>query len=782
MWLKKRWVRKARNRLIVLVVIALALLWMYRREAPTLTSITNYSPDKAASFMKELSLSKAVPTAAAEQGPLNYGGTTWYQVASAKAGTLYLDPKTGQIAVKTADGSMWLGNPSKDELDKDETKGQWKKNAASPILVNYYSQEAQSEETANTIDSDAAIEWKPIKDGVGVRYSLAKLGISVYLEYVMDNSGFVVHLPQEGVTEGDKFQVVSLSVLPFFGAALDDVQQGGYLFVPDGPGGLITFGKQRAALTLPYDYPVYGRDWSIPSVDNSYFRESINYPVFGMKRGDQGFISVIEDGETSANIVAMPAKLKTSFNNVYAKFKYRNNYFLQKGLNPNNVTSVYEKTLNVSAFTMRYLFLQGDASDYVGMAKRYRTYLADTRQLKPVAAAGAGAGKGDPPVTLDFILAASEQPTPLGSSVIVVTTLRDVQRIVDDLYASGIHAIRVNLRGWQKGGFAGSIPNRFPIPGNIGGASGLRDLQKQLKNKGIPLALDDDLMIGIDSFGSGFSPKKDGVRQITGKVVKFYQNGDFYNQALYYYVINPRKVYDDYFSKALKDWKSLNVGGVALLDEYGDGLYSDYTPGQSSDRAQTAELVNKTLDGIRSKLGWAGTSNPYAFAIGHADMFYSLPLDYNYDLAIDERVPFYPIVLHGLVSYTAGSGTMRTDPGTEFLRELEYGALPYYVLTSGDIRDLSRTTYSGFVSGQYQLVKSQIISEYKAFAAVGRDVWGSFIEGHRKLADGVYETTYENGTRVIVNYTDSAYSGDDGGNQVTVKAENYAVLGGGGAQ
>ncbi|MBP3962184.1 DUF5696 domain-containing protein [Paenibacillus lignilyticus] len=761
MWLKKPWVRKLRNRLIVLAVIALALLWMYRHEAPAVTSISNYSGADAAAFMSKLSMSGDAPTT--EQ--MSYGGATWYKMSEQRAGSLWLDPAAGQIAVKTAVGEMWLSNPSKEDQEQDPTKGQWKKNAASPILVNYYNLDTKAEETANTIDSEAVITWKPIENGVGVRYEMKQLGISVYLEYVMAQDGFVVHLPQEGVTEGAQFQVVSLSVLPFFGAALDDGQ--GYLFVPDGPGGLITFGKKRAALTLPYDYPVYGRDWSIPAVDNSYFRESINYPVFGMKRGDQGFISVIEQGEATANIVAMPSQLKTSFNNVYAKFKYRNHYFLQKGLDPNNVNSVYEKALNVSSFTMRYLFLEKDASDYVGMAKRYRTYLADTRKLT------AGNAAGAPPLTLDFIMAASEQPTPLGASVVVVSTFDEVKKIVDDLYAEGIHSMRVNLRGWQKGGFAGSIPDRFPIDGKLGGRSGFLALQKHLKEKGIPLVLNDDLKIGIDSFGSGFSPKKDGVRQITGKVVKFYQNGDFYNQALYYYTINPWKVFEDYLPGMIKDWQGLSVGGVALMDEYGDGLFSDYMPGRTSNRSETAALTNQTLDLLRSKLGWAGTSNPFAFSIGHADMFYNLPLDYNYDLAIDERVPFYPMALHGLVAYTSGSGTLRTDPGTEFLRELEYGALPYYVVTAGDIRDLSRTTYSGYVSGQYQLVKSQMVSEYKAFAATGGDVWNSYMDGHRKLADGVYETSYENGTRIIVNYNEQAYASVDG---VKVKANNYAVI------
>jgi len=39
-----------------------------------------------------------------------------------------------------------------------------------------------------------------------------------------------------------------------------------------------------------------------------------------------------------------------------------------------------------------------------------------------------------------------------------------------------------------------------------------------------------------------------------------------------------------------------------------------------------------------------------------------------------------------------------------------------------------------------------------------------FITDHQKLADGVYQTTYEDGTRIIVNYNSSVYS--DGQNEI----------------
>jgi hypothetical protein len=59
--------------------------------------------------------------------------------------------------------------------------------------------------------------------------------------------------------------------------------------------------------------------------------------------------------------------------------------------------------------------------------------------------------------------------------------------------------------------------------------------------------------------------------------------------------------------------------------------------------------------------------------------------------------------------------------------------------------------------------------------ATGKGVWNQLIAGHRKLADGVYETSYGNGTRILVNYNELAFQGSG----YEVKGMSYLVLKGG---
>jgi hypothetical protein len=760
-WYKRAWVRKLRNRLIVMLLIGLVLFLMYRNAAHDHAGPSDYNPVKAAQFMKDLALNNDKP----QTETMSYGGVTWYKMAEQSAGSLWMEPGLGQIAVKTSKGEVWLSNPSQEDQTKDETKGIWKNNESSPFLLTYMDKEKQIEETANVLDTKAAIAWKTIPNGVGIRYSMDKLGFVLYIEFTYDDKGFVVHVPQEGVTEGNQNQIINLSVLPFFGATMSN--KDGFLFVPDRSGGLIEFDKKRADLTVAYDYPIYGNDQAVPL--DQYNRDDIVYPVFGMKRGDQGFISIVEEGETKANVVAMPGALKTAFNHVYTKFKWRNYYAQQQGLNKENTKNMYETYLNASPLTIRYLFLEQGATDYVAMAKQYRTYLMEKNQLitkeQPE----------DPPLILEFVLAASEQPSPLGAKVIVVSTISEVQAIVDDLYASGIHQMRVGLRGWMIGGFSGALPKRFPVESKIGGDAALKVLQKDLQGKQIPLNLEDDLMVGVNKLGNGFSVKSDAVRQISGKVMKNYQNGDYYNSALYYYLMNPERMVNHYLLKAIKGWKDLSITGVTIVDEYGDGLYSDYNKSHLIDRKKTMSLFNNMYDKIRADLGWVATTKPYAFTVGHVDYMLEFPTDSNYDLIVSEQVPFYPIVLHGLIGYSSHAGNLRTDPQTQFLRNIEYGTLPYFTLTAGDVRDLRRTNYASLISGQYKLLKQEILMEYQDFKATGKGVWNQLIAGHRKLADGVYETSYGNGTRILVNYNELAFQGSG----YEVKGMSYLVLKGG---
>ena len=76
---------------------------------------------------------------------------------------------------------------------------------------------------------------------------------------------------------------------------------------------------------------------------------------------------------------------------------------------------------------------------------------------------------------------------------------------------------------------------------------------------------------------------------------------------------------------------------------------------------------------------------------------------------------------------------------------------------------------------QYKDWSEEIAKQYSRFNEALGDVQDQMIVGHRSVAPGVYETTYENGKRIIVNYNESPYHG----NGLEVHAQDFAIVTGG---
>ncbi len=741
----------------LIAVLGLIALYILMSGESRKASFGNYTHERAEAFFSELAFESGKP--AGEE--MKSGNTTWYQVSgNTNAGSLWFEPERGLIAVKDQSGKMWYGNPTDEALAADQVKGLWRSNLMSPFIFRFLKENSRLPELTNTFDHQTKVQWRNINNGVGVRYTMEDLGLSFYFEYQMNDKGFQFHMPELGILEEKENQIVTVEPLPFFGAA--SAGENGYLFVPDGPGGLIHFNKERPSIVGAYDQPVYGDDEAIFPIGNWFPRDSIAFPVYGLKREDSAYIAIIEEGEFKANILASPAGIQTAFNHVYAKFNLRRPYRQPTGLNKS--VDAYESKLAVEPIQIRYELLGKEQADYVGMAKAYRGYLENK----------AGAVKldgktGKPPLYLDIIMAATE-PGPVGDKTVVATTFDQVGEIADKLHQKGIMSLEVGVGGWMPGGYQGSLPKRFPIESAVGGVEGLKKLADQMKEKGIKLIMHDIYAQATNKVGNGFSPLNDAARQVNGTAIKWENDGDWFSKATYFYrpsALNMKSNLDE----ALKTYEKLPIDGISL-DELGGIIYSDFSKSKPYDRKMTAEVYKQMLDDARETAGYVSTTGAFAYVLGHVDHIQAIPTVYNYDLIIDEQIPFYPIALHGLVTYTSTAGNIRTNPVTEYLRTIEYGALPYFAVTDADPRDLKLTNYVYLFSSKFDALESTIVKEYEDLSSAFDGVWGSFIENHRKVADGVFETTYENRRRIWVNYNAVPFTSEGH----TVKAQSFEVV------
>lgn len=766
------WMRRKRVTIVVVLVLMGVIAFILVSAEQDRSYPGSYSSAQAAAYMESMALHTGNPS----EITMRYGGELWVQAAAEGPAKLWVEPAAGKLALQTGDVIL-TSNPTADQLADDQSKGQIRTNIQSPLMFRYKPEGQTSDRSANL--KDARVQWRAIDKGIGFLYSIESLGFSFYVEYTLDRGALVVHIPELGVTETKKNELTALDVLPYFGA-VQDGREDGYILVPDGPGALIHFNKEQTENMLPYNFPIYDEDNAAPNVDRlsgmQGVRTGIAFPVFGMNRGSDGFICIVEEGATKTNIVAAPAGVSSGFNQANARIQLRRYY--EEVINATTSNFHYEKTLIFQPFTSRYLPLEAAQSDYVGMAKSYRGYLMADMKVSPLEEK-----TGAPPLQLNVLLGTSEMNAN-GSRFVTATTLKQAGEMVGKLQADGVSNLTVGLEGWQQGGYPGRLPDRFPVNSEVGGTAGMKSLVSELRSEGVPVYLNDALYYARPKFGNGFSVSKHAARDISGVSV----NKDILTQtgpSSSYYLINPQRMLDVTLPAAMEQYQSLGVSGVKLMG-LGGILYSDFHSNRYIDREQAADLVRRMLQEVKEQVGsvttsgledlQGGSNGGYAYAIGLADHLSHFPMAYNYDIVVDEQVPFYPIAVHGLVTYSGMEGNLHANPQIDFLREIEYGALPSYLLTEANPNGLERTSFYWLYSSQFSVWESTIASRYKAFDETMNGVWGSFIDNHRKLARDVYETTYEGGRRIWVNYSEQPYSLDG----KTVQPLSYAVVDKGG--
>lgn len=646
---------------------------------------------------------------------------------------LYVRPDNTQIAVlDKASGYRWTSNPTKEELAGETVKGQLLANLQSPFLLTHVRTQGADQTVRETLSNQTAgMQTAMIRkpEGLQIEYSFPAKQLGFAMQYELTDSGLKVKVPAAGIREEGVSALFSLDVLPYFGAA--PAKENGYVFVPDGPGGLIRFDQEHASLTRGYSHQVYGKE--ITNEENGTRtgerREDIAYPVFGLKKGDHAFLAVMTKGEDSANVSAMAPGLKSSFYQVFSSQIYREEYLYRMSRLAAPSKAVQKERLNRDR-EIEYRFLNGADADYVGMAGAYRSYLQETGRLtealKPVEH-----------VPLYLKIMGGNYEKAFGRiRYVAATTFEQAGDIVSTLQSKGVASLRTIFYGWQNEGDY-NMEKRFPIDPALGGEAAAKTFISGMKERGVPVSFSEDFL-WVDSHSS-FSGKTDAIRGIDGTA---YVDDGWYIAKPAYTAVTA--------ADTVNRLKKLGVDGIHFSG-IGEMLLNDYEPSG----IQTREYAKTVYDGLlkytREALGSASVNQGDAYALGQTDYIDGLPSESSYDFMIDETVPFYPIVLHGFVPYTFGDGNLRDDEDAEFLRAIEYGALPSFFVTHDDSRKLKDTPSNFLYSSRFDKWERRIEEEYAKFDSLSQ-LYSMKIIGHEKLSGQKYATTYEDGTRVIVDY------------------------------
>lgn len=552
------------------------------------------------------------------------------------------------------------------------------------------------------------------------------------------------------------FPLHAINLLRFFGTP--QPQQTGYILIPDGSGALINLMANRTRQTndMNLQHSIYGRDLSNiggpADVDleqelQRYFQRQ-QLPVFGMNQGDTGFLAIIEEGDAIASIIVETAGTINPTDTVYPRFQVIPVGTVQLVESARGgggaYINTYQDRLPECDIQVRYLFLSGDDTSYSGMAQRYQQYIIDKYSLEKTAV------QDQIPFYLELIGGIHKQQPVMGvprQVIEPVTTYDQVRLVVDQIQDTGIENIVLRYSGWFEGGIDHVYPSKVFLEPALGSRKNFLDLKNYLADHNVDFYPDLTVTyVAKSKLNDGFKPSTHAAYSLNKHLV-----GRRLPSGTNSYVLSMREL-DSLLERFLTDYDDFGISGLSLGD-LGTNLNSDFHKEVTEliDRQQAKDIISDTIAKIANKKSLI-LEGANIYAAVYADHILNMPVNNSGFIITDRQVPFYQMVTRGYVNYAGVPINHSIDLQDSLLKMLEIGAYPYFLLGAEESAVVKDTPFHYLLSTDYRTWLVTAAEIYHEVNDVLGPLQGQAIISHQQLDTDVFETTYEQGTRIIVNY------------------------------
>lgn len=585
------------------------------------------------------------------------------------------------------------------------------------------------------------------------------------LEVVLAGEDLVVSIATKNIiNENPYYTLTDIDLLSCFGAISPAEAEEGYIFVPDGCGAL---------LALNHFNPSYG-SYSRPIYDNTYYNdyyylasypETLHMPVFGMyygggTRGSGGFLGIIEEGADLAYVTATQASLEeggggSAYNRVYTGFDVTK-YAQVSILGPYDSSSgLFLKTTGEmdTDYRVRYKLFAEEVA-YYEMAAAYRDYLMERYGLTPHYEEQAG-------LYLEATGALSITERILGipyNTTISMTGYAQLEEIMKDLKD---YPLAVSYLGAFEGGLDHKLMNGAGLAGANGTAKELQSLMETAEANGQELFWQVDFT-NVYEDGNGFSAKDHASYNFDDSPIEIYgyslDTGRFLQGTVSRYVLSPSylgSVVDGFLKEAG------NYGNL-YVEDLANGYYADYNKRNLVAPQEAQGIVDDNLGKLAEEKKLA-LNNPEIDKIRYGAYAVNIARESSGHGSIAIEVPFRQLVMNGLINYTTLNVNESGVKDDYFLLQaLELGSSLKFTMTAQSLDRLKNTNHGDYLSREYRLVSGDIKTLYGKYQEAFMQIQCTEIAGHRALMEGVFETTYANGVRVMTNYNIYPVSCEEG--------------------
>lgn len=660
---------------------------------------------------------------------------------------LYCDLEKHTIAVlDKCTGYVWNSAPDESRLDPENMNRIWVRYMNSMASIRAFDSEFEEVQIKRASSEDrnneTTIDVK--QDGIDVYFNFFEMDIAFSIAIRLQNDVLVVSLADDTIEERSSYRLISIELLPFFGFYNDGDK--GYTLLPDGSGTLVYFEDSNGAFDRSsYNLDVYSpylfdADSYEDALKND--RNSLLFPLFGIKNGENAILAHSVIGAEDARVSIAPSGSILPFGRTAFEYWYRYSYTLpttnidrdtgtanSAGVKSKFVTRTEKERIRCDR-RQEYVFLRGDTANYSGMANAYQNYLIANKLITQ-------ASVTELPLNLNVVCSVTKEGI-IGKQLVKMTDFDEVAAIEKELINAGIGSIDITLLGWEKGGY-GSYASSFKTAFALGGKSKLERFVDS----------ENRYFIALNPFISNESSpnKKNLVLSRNGTPVT-------YERDQHYYYSAPGMLQT--LTKIGKK-TSLNFAIASMANT----LVRDET------KQKTLQTVLKSLQ-QESKNRLLKLSAPNAYALAYADRIDDLPSKSSQLRFYDEDVPFYQLVVNGLIPY---SGTAISQDNTmifNLLKMLEYGAAPCFEIASQSTVKLKHSDFSAVNTVNFQRHKETIIDAISWLRKILEPAKGHRMITHTKLSEGVYKVEYDNQYAIYINYNQAPVTFEG----VTIEALN----------
>ena len=468
-------------------------------------------------------------------------------------------------------------------------------------------------------------------------------------------------------------------------------------------------------------------------------------PLFGVKRGGHAVLAVVAGMSLTYSIVF---GVKDGGYYAYPRFHCEDG-------------AAYEDPVVV------FIPLEGDDATWSGMARAYRAYqlgrgacipLRERAKQYPIVGRTTAAvpirirhaWKPMPTPVLDQIPGVNEPP------LTVAVTFKRAGEILDRLHTAGVENVDLCLVGWNIGGHDGRFPDIFPPDPRVGTWDDLRELVAKAKLYGYLIAVH---TCPHDSYSiSKRLDKDDYLVDADGR--PHYYNKFSGGQCI---LLCPKQALLHYAADDVEQLAALGFSGCHYFD-----VLSIHPPSAChhplhplNDR-EAGEWRARTLQYGREMMGASASEGGMDFCVGALDYvlytYWSLypKLDGN---LVDELVPFWYIVYHGIVTYNSSCETMNSmvkEPNSFLLNTL-YGGRPaayfYSKYRTKSFNWMGEEDLTCATDDALDSAVEHIADAYRRFSRTD-DLQYVFLDDIIDVSPTLRIAKYADGTRLVCNFAD----------------------------